>query len=60
MDLLIFTSSLGYSKCIGDDPFISSAKNKFQPYITLFTKYLALYKIECKTHYILYKKNYKI
>ena len=43
MDLLKSASSLGHSRCIEDDPFIRSIRNKFQPQIALLTKYLALY-----------------
>ena len=44
MNLLIFTFYLGYLKHIDDEPFVRSTRNKFQLQITLFTKYLALYK----------------
>ena len=37
MNLLIFASSLSHLRCIEDEPFIWSTKNKFQPHITLFT-----------------------
>ena len=40
---LIYAFSLHHSKCIKNEPFVKSTRNKFQPYITLFTKYLALY-----------------
>ena len=43
MDLLIFTSSLDYLSRIEDEPFLRSTRNKFQPRVTLFTKYIALY-----------------
>jgi len=29
MNLLIFASYLGHSKCVGDEPFVRSTKNKF-------------------------------
>ena len=51
MILFISASPLGHLKCSEDKSFISS-RNKFQPYIILFTKYFVLYKIVCKTHYI--------
>ena len=56
MDLLIFASSLGYSRRIDDELFVRNTINKFQPHITLLTKYLALIIIECKLHYISLKK----
>ena len=40
---LIYAVSLHHSKCIKNEPFVKSTRSKFQPYITLFTKYLALY-----------------
>ena len=47
MNLLIFTSLLGYSRhiVIDDEPFIRSTrkKKKIQPHIILFIKYLTLY-----------------
>ena len=43
MNLLIFAFILGHSRCIGDEPCVRSIENKFQPYITLFAKYLGLY-----------------
>ena len=60
MSIFKIASSLGHLRRIKDEPFIRSIRKKFQPYIILFTKYLALYKIECKTHYISLKKIYKI
>ena len=36
MDLLIFTSSLGHSKCIDDKLFVRSTINKFHPHITIY------------------------
>ena len=61
MDLFISISSLGYLRWIEDEPFVRSTKNKFQPHIILFTKYLALLIIECKIHHgSLKKKTYKI
>ena len=43
MNLLIFASSLDSLRRIKDEPLVKSIKNKFQPYVTLFTKYLTLY-----------------
>jgi len=42
MNLLIYASSLCYSRHIEDEPFVKSDKTNFI-YITLFTKYLVLY-----------------
>ena len=39
IDLLISTSFLGNSRYIEDESFVRSTRNKFQPYIILFTKY---------------------
>lgn len=44
MDSLILSFSLGHSRRIKDKPFIRSTKNKFHSHITLFAKYLAIYK----------------
>ena len=61
MDLFIYTSYLGYIRCMEDELFVRTTKNKFQPHIILFTKYLALLIIECKIHHgSLKKKTYKI
>ena len=43
MNLLISTSPLGHLRRIEDELFIKSIRNKFQPYIIFFTKYLVLY-----------------
>ena len=43
MNLLISTSSLGYSRHIEDKLFVKSIRNKFKAHITLFTKYITLY-----------------
>ena len=51
MDLFISTSYLGYIRCMEDELFVRTTKNKFQPHIILFTKYLALLIIECKIHH---------
>ena len=51
MNLFISTSYLGYIRCMEDEPFVRTTKNKFQPHIILFTKYLALLIIECKIHH---------
>ena len=49
--MIIFVSSLGHSRHIEDESFLR--KNKFQPHITLFSKYLLPYIIiECKMYYI--------
>ena len=69
----VFTSMyayfLSYSRYTVYEPFIRSTKNKFQPYIILFTKYLAwstnlMYNALCfhelkklKSEYI--QKNFK-
>ena len=42
MDLLIYVSFLGHSRCKENGPFVRNTIYKFQPHITLFTKYLAL------------------
>ena len=43
MNLLIFASSLVSLRHIEDEPPVKSIRNKFQPHVTLFTKYLTLY-----------------
>ena len=41
--IYIYISSLGLSKCIDDELFVRSTRNKFQPHTILFTKYLTFY-----------------
>ena len=43
MDLFIYDSSLCHSRHIDDEAYVKSTRNKFQPHITLFTKYIKLY-----------------
>ena len=56
---LIYAFSLHHSKCIKNEPFVKSTRNKFQPYITLFTKYLVYITIECNKYYVSMKKEKK-
>ena len=42
-DLLIYVSFVGNLKCIEDESFVRRTRKIFQPHITLFTKYIALY-----------------
>ena len=56
---LIYAFSLHHSKCIDNELFVKSTRSRFQPYITLFTKYLALIIIECNMYYISLKKEKK-
>ena len=43
MNLPIFAFSFGHLRHVDDKLFVRSFRNKFQPHITLFTKYLTLY-----------------
>ena len=43
MDLLIYVSFLGHSRCKENGPFVRNTIYKFQPHITLFIKYFILY-----------------
>ena len=52
----ILAFSLGYLRHTENELFVKSTRNKFQLYITLFTKILSYRITECKMYYVSLKK----